>query len=69
MSYRSPAALAAAIAALTIPAGASAATKTVAAGPPLTKTPPGLKNFGDFNARLAKHFARLGALDVNYRRP
>jgi plastocyanin len=36
--------LAAAIAALTIPAGASAATKTVAAGPPLTKTPPGLKN-------------------------
>ena len=44
MSYRSPAALAAAIAALTIPAGASAATKTVAAGPPLTKAPPGLEN-------------------------
>lgn len=44
MSYRSSAALAAAIAVLTIPAGASAATKTVAAGPPLTKAPPGLEN-------------------------
>jgi plastocyanin len=44
LSYRSPAALAAAIAALTIPAGASAATKTVTAGPPPTNTPPGLKH-------------------------
>src|SRR4051794_2348114 len=44
MSYPSRAALAAAIAALTIPAGASAATKTVAAGPPPTKTPPALVN-------------------------
>lgn len=44
MSHRSPTALAAAIATLIIPAGASAATKTVTAGPPPTKTPPGLKN-------------------------
>lgn len=33
----------------------------------LAWTPPGLKNFADFSARLAKHFARLRALDVNYR--
>src|SRR2546425_466515 len=32
-------------------------------------TPRELKNFGDFNARLTKHLARLSVLDVNYRRP
>ena len=30
-------------------------------------TPAGLKNYGDFTARLTKHFARLAVLDVNYR--
>ena len=30
-------------------------------------TPRELKNFADFYARLTKHLARLGALDVNYR--
>jgi len=31
-------------------------------------TPARLKNYADFSARLTKHFARLGVLDVNYRR-
>jgi plastocyanin len=44
LSHRSRAALTAALALLIVPAGASAATKTVAAGPPLTKPPPGLQN-------------------------
>jgi hexosaminidase len=30
-------------------------------------TPRQLKNFADFRTRLTKHFARLNALDVNYR--
>jgi hexosaminidase len=30
-------------------------------------TPAELKNYGDFTARLTKHFARLAVLDVNYR--
>jgi plastocyanin len=35
------------VAVLAIPAGASAATKTVAAGPPLTKAPPGVPQYAD----------------------
>ena len=27
------------------------------------------RNFADFSARLTKHLARLGVLDVNYRKP
>src|SRR5437867_5192447 len=30
-------------------------------------TPRELRDFGDFTARLTRHFARLGTLDVNYR--
>jgi len=30
-------------------------------------TPREQRNFGDFTRRLLQHFARLGALDVNYR--
>ncbi len=32
-------------------------------------TPRDQRNFADFSARLAKHLARLGVLDVNYRKP
>lgn len=41
------AAFATAIVVLAIPAGASAATKTVGAGPPVTKPPPGVPEYGD----------------------
>lgn len=47
MSHRSKAAFAAAFVVLAVPAGASAATKTVAAGPPLTKAPPGVPQYAD----------------------
>jgi hexosaminidase len=30
-------------------------------------TPKAERDYGDFTARLARHFARLSALDVNYR--
>jgi hexosaminidase len=32
-------------------------------------TPPALKNFADFSARLSRHLVRLSVLDVNYRKP
>jgi plastocyanin len=47
LSHRSAAGFAAVIAALAIPASASAATKTVAAGPPLTKPPAGVPEYAD----------------------
>ena len=48
MSHRSKAAFAAAVAVLAVvPAAASAATKTVGAGPPLTKAPAGTPEYAD----------------------
>jgi hexosaminidase len=32
-------------------------------------TPPTLKDYADFRARLSTHLARLAILDVNYRQP
>jgi plastocyanin len=53
LSFRSKAAFAAAVAVLAVPASASAATKTIAAGPPLTKPPAG---FEKVNADLPQFF-------------
>jgi plastocyanin len=47
LSHLTKAAIAAAVAVLAIPAGASAATKTLTAGPPLKKPPPGVPNYAD----------------------
>ena len=44
MSHRTKAAVAAVVALLAVPASASAATKTISAGPPLTKPPAGFEN-------------------------
>ena len=46
-----------------------AARPRVAALAEVLWTPKELKNFADFSARLTPHFARLQALDVNFRRP
>ena len=47
MSHLTKAAIAAAVGVLAIPAVASAATKTITAGPPLQKPPPGVPNYAD----------------------
>lgn len=47
MSHGAKAAFAAAVVVLAIPAGASAATKTITAGPPLAKAPPGVPQYAD----------------------
>jgi plastocyanin len=47
LSHLTKAAIAATVAVLAIPAGASAATKTITAGPPLTKAPPGVPQYSD----------------------
>jgi plastocyanin len=49
MQFRSTALAAAALAVLAVPGVASAATKGVSAGPPLTKTPAGVPKDGDVN--------------------
>jgi plastocyanin len=53
LSHRTKAAFAAAVAVLVVPASASAATKTISAGPPLTKPPAGFENV---NADIPQFF-------------
>lgn len=54
LSHRFRVALIGALAVLVIPASASAATKTVAAGPPLTKPPAGVPRYADVNQFFRK---------------
>jgi plastocyanin len=53
--------MAAALVVLIVPAGASAATKTVAAGPPVTKPPPGFENV---NADATQFFRDTATIHV-----
>jgi plastocyanin len=55
VTHRSSAALVVAIAALAIPASASAATKTVYAGPPLAKPPKGVPQYASANEFFRKN--------------
>jgi plastocyanin len=64
LSFRSKAAFAVAVAVLAVPASASAATKTIAAGPPLTKPPAGFANVNADGTQFYRETTTIHAGDT-----